>query len=78
SLNGAFGKDFNTDVPKVDTIINEGNNTIASIDFIITDADEGMIIEIPVINAVYIHMLGANSHSILANSARWHIGAVEV
>lgn len=72
-LKGAFGDSFNTDVPEIDSILQEGENTVGGIKFVITNDHEGYEIAIPAIRAIYIHMLGANVHSILTSPE--HIAA---
>lgn len=69
SLGKAFGPAFSTDIPAIDKIIPAGKVNIGGIDFVITDNGDGYDIAIPAANAVYIHMLGAVSHSILAAPA---------
>lgn len=73
NLKLGFGAGFSTDIPAVDKVIREGANTIGGIEFIVTDDGDGYDIAIPAANAVYVHMLGANVHSILVSPG--HIDA---
>lgn len=72
-LKGAFGDEFNNDIPAIDHVLKSGANTVGGIEFIVTDDGDGYDIAIPAIKAVYIHMLGARVHSILASPE--HIAA---
>ncbi|MFV0437092.1 MAG: hypothetical protein ACK5PS_06845 [Desulfopila sp.] len=65
-LSTRFGPEFNTQAPHIDSVIPTGPNTIGGIDFDITDDGDGYDIAIPSAGVIYIHMLGADSHSILA------------
>lgn len=69
-----FGKSFDEKLPKPVANLNIGENTIGGIKFIVTENGDGTDIEIPSINCVYTHMLGADVHSILAGSG--HMDAV--
>ncbi len=69
-LSQSFGPSFSTDIAGINSVMREGANTIGGIDFIIADAENGYTVAIPAINAIYIHMLGADSHSILAGAER--------
>lgn len=69
-----FGKSFDKKLPKPVANLNIGENTIGGIKFIVTENGDGTDIEIPSINCVYTHMLGADVHSILAG--RTHMDAV--
>lgn len=60
-----FGDAFDTRIPKVTNIIKEGKINVAGVDFIITNKDDGYMIEIPACSAVYIHMAGSDVHNIL-------------
>lgn len=73
NLKGAFGDNFNTDVPEIDHILREGENSVGGVTFIITNDHEGYEIAIPAINSIYVHMLGADVHSILVSPE--HIAA---
>lgn len=65
NLAEAFGREFNTDIPEITDTLKTGRNEIGGIEFIVTDVADGYEIEIPAINVVYTHMLGADCHSIL-------------
>lgn len=60
-----FGSAFDTRVPNVTNIINEGIVNVSGIDFIIKNKDDGYCIEIPALNILYIHMAGSDVHNIL-------------
>ena len=60
-----FGSAFDTRVPNVTNIINEGTVNVSGIDFIIKNKDDGYCIEIPALNILYIHMAGSDVHNIL-------------
>lgn len=62
----AFGEIFDNSVHSITNIIESGKITIAGINFIIKQTSEAFDIEIPEINAVYTHMLGHDTHSIVA------------
>lgn len=74
NLGAAFGPDFDTEIAATARELKNGKNTIDGVDFIITDDAGGYTIEIPAINVLYVHMLGADSHSILAG--REHMDAL--
>ncbi|SFM17700.1 hypothetical protein SAMN05421830_11838 [Desulfomicrobium norvegicum] len=74
SLGETFSPAFDTDIPGIDAVLTPGPNTVGSMEFVITEAGDGYEIAIPAINAIYTHMLGADSHSILAGQD--HITAV--
>ncbi|GHV22419.1 hypothetical protein FACS189428_4470 [Clostridia bacterium] len=61
-----FGEEFNSTIPKINKGLAGGNTTIAGVKFVIIPTPSGYDIEIPDINVIYTHMLGADSHSILA------------
>lgn len=67
SLGMAYGPDFDTNIASATTILKSGRNIINGTEFIITDDAGGYTIEIPAINVLYVHMLGADSHSILTS-----------
>lgn len=69
SFINTFGADFNPTMPNVKADLKDGKNTIGGFDFIIFGNGDAYEIEIPAINSVYVHMLGADVHSILANTA---------
>lgn len=60
-----FGSTFDTRVPKVTNVINEGKVNVSGIDFVIKNKDDGYIIEIPSLNILYTHMAGSDVHNIL-------------
>lgn len=66
NFTNAFGNIFDSGIHTVTDYIEEGLVTIGGIDFNITQTQEAFDIEIPEINAVYTHMLGHDSHSIVA------------
>ncbi|MDL2285462.1 hypothetical protein LJB93_01810 [Desulfovibrio sp. OttesenSCG-928-F07] len=74
ALGQSFGPEFNTKIPTIDFILNAGTNNIGSITLEIIDSGNEYNIVIPAIGVIYTHMLGADSHSILAG--RGHINAV--
>lgn len=65
NLGQSSGPDFLTDIQPIENILIDGLNTIGGIDFEIMNNDESYDIGIPVINAVYTHMLGSHVHSIM-------------
>jgi hypothetical protein len=62
----AFGAAFDSSISKVTDIIKEGNVKIGNFNINIIGTPEAFDIEFPQINAVYTHMLGADTHSIIA------------
>ncbi|MDR1535191.1 MAG: hypothetical protein LBU64_08870 [Planctomycetota bacterium] len=67
NLHGVFGDSFNTDIPLIDGILVPGENIVGGVEFEIIDDADGYDIAIPAAKAVYLHMLGANVHSLLVN-----------
>lgn len=65
SLGKAMGKEFITEIPKIDSVVKGGENTVGGIVFEITEAGDGYDVAIPSVGVVYTHMLGADTHSIL-------------
>ncbi|WNY25307.1 hypothetical protein [Methanolapillus millepedarum] len=65
-FSGLFGTGFDASLPKVDYYLNEGKISVSGIKVNIIQTSEAFDIEIPEINAVYIHMLGHDCHSIVA------------
>lgn len=65
NFKNVFGDAFDTRVPKVTNIINEGTVNISGVDFVIKNKDDGYMIEIPSLNILYIHMAGSDVHNIL-------------
>ncbi len=66
SLQQLFGSDFCGSSPAVINNVVEGKIQIAGIDFELIDLGESYDLVIPAFNAVYTHMLGKTTHSILA------------
>jgi hypothetical protein len=66
----AFGKYFDATICEATDIVADGKIEIGGVDFIIKSNDEAFDIEIPEINSIYMHMLGANCHSIVAGENR--------
>jgi hypothetical protein len=65
-FSAAFGKDFDATTAEITDIISDGNINVGGIDFFVKCNREAFDIEIPEINALYTHMLGADCHSIIA------------
>ena len=65
-----FGDDFHggPDMANINEVVS-GTVTVAGIDFNLIDHGETYDLEIPSMNAVYTHMLGKTSHSILTSTA---------
>lgn len=65
-----FGDDFHggPDMAYINKVVS-GTVTVAGIDFNLIDHGETYDLEIPSMNAVYTHMLGKTSHSILTSTA---------
>ena len=61
-----FGETLDNSIHSVTDYIKEGKITIADIEMNIIPTNEGYDIEIPEINSIYTHMLGSESHSIIA------------
>ena len=69
----AFGSGFHgSDVAEITSVVS-GKVQIAGVDFELLDCGESYDLVIPAFNAVYTHMLGKNTHSILGSLA--HIDA---
>lgn len=64
-----FGEAFDGSVHHITHIIEEGQMTIGGIDFLIRQTADAFDVEIPVVDAVYTHMLGHDCHSIVAGAA---------
>lgn len=60
-----FGDDFHADVPTVTDIVANGDVTVGGIDFTVIDDGDTYRLAIPSMNVIYMHMLGATTHSIL-------------
>ena len=63
----AFGSSFDKNIHNITDYINEGSVTLAGINLNIISTNDAFDVEIPEINVIYTHMLGSNSHSIIAN-----------
>ena len=74
SLGQVYGANFKTDIPDIAATLKTGLNTVGGLDLEIIDAGDGYDIAIPAINVIYTHMLGADTHSILAGPD--HVKAV--
>jgi len=70
-LNEIFGDDFHggADMAQINKVVSAGKITVGGIEFNIIDYGDTYDLEIPAINAVYTHMLGKYSHSIMASTA---------
>jgi len=66
NFTGAFGAIFDSTIHTVTNYIEEGTVTISGIKMNIIPTADAFDIEIPEINAVYIHMMGHDCHSIVA------------
>lgn len=62
----AFGASFDSSLSNVTDIINAGKNKIADTAVNIIETGEAFDIEFPEINTIYTHMLGSDTHSIIA------------
>lgn len=67
SLGVAFGPEFDARVASNPQMLNIGDNIIDGVHFVVADDAGGYTIEIPEMNILYVHMLGADSHSILSS-----------
>lgn len=68
-LTESFGESFRgDDMAVVDTIVS-GKVTVGGMEFNVVDRGGSYDVEIPAINAVYTHMLGKTSHSIITGTA---------
>lgn len=70
-LHKTFGNDFHggKDIASINTVVS-GEVTVGGIVFHLIDHGESYDLEIPALNAVYTHMLGKTSHSILVSLAQ--------
>ena len=68
NFSGIFGDSFDVGIPKVDRILTEGKNIIAGIEFDIIPNNDAFEIMMPEMDAVYMHMLGHDCHSIVAGA----------
>lgn len=64
----AFGESFDNNIHHVTDYINGGIITLADIKMNIIPTSDAFDIEIPEINSIYTHMLGSESHSIIAGA----------
>ena len=64
----AFGESFDNNIHIVTDYINEKTITLADIKMNIISTQDAFDIEIPEINSIYTHMLGSESHSIIAGA----------
>ena len=64
----AFGEPFDNNIHNVTDYINGGTITLADIKMNIIPTSDAFDIEIPEINSIYTHMLGSESHSIIAGA----------
>lgn len=62
-----FGESFATGVAKEDIVLVEGEISIGGIDLVIYPTEDGCDIAIPSINAIFKHMNGRNTHSIISS-----------
>lgn len=64
----SFGTDFHggEDIANINTVVSD-KVTVGGIEFNLIDHGESYDLEIPALNAVYTHMLGKTSHSILVS-----------
>ncbi|WP_210117099.1 hypothetical protein [Treponema parvum] len=76
SFAGAFGSAFDKSIYKTTNFIEGDSFTLAGVKMRITRTGEAFDIEIPEINAVYTHMLGHDSHSIVAGAAHAMIASL--
>lgn len=65
---GIFCNTFDAAISKVTNTIKESNIDIAGITINVIENQEGFDIEVPEINSIYIHMLGFDTHSIIAGA----------
>lgn len=63
----SFGDAFATSVPKADVVLKAGKTTIGGVEMVIYSTGDGCDIEIPAINAIFVHMNGSKTHSILGS-----------
>lgn len=64
-----FGDAFDSSIPEVTNLLEAGSTEIAGIAVNIIPNDEAYDVEIPDLNAIYLHMLGHDCHSIVAGPA---------
>lgn len=64
----AFGKAFDEKLPAQEPDLVDGETTIGGVKMIITQDADGYDIELPELDAVYIHMMGSDVHNILVGT----------
>jgi hypothetical protein len=64
-----FGVAFDPNLPVINDFIKDSQITIGGIDLNIVNTSDAFDIEIPTINSFYTHMLGHDTHSIIASTA---------
>ena len=69
NFQSAFGESFDAGLCAVDNLMEEGENEIAGIHFVVKPNAEAYDLEIPELNCVYTHMLGHDCHSIVAGGS---------
>jgi hypothetical protein len=63
-----FGDKLDASIPAVTDIIKPGKVTIGGLKFIVQSTAESFDLEIPALNAVYTHMVGAKTHNMLESA----------
>lgn len=63
----AFGDAFAATVPETDELLAEGEVSIGGVDMTIYPTEDGADIAIPAIHAIFVHMNGENTHSIIGS-----------
>jgi hypothetical protein len=63
----AFDGAFDTSVPSITDFVDEGEVTIGGITLKLSKTDDAFDVEIPEAKLIYLHMLGHDSHSIIAS-----------
>lgn len=79
SLKNVFGADFNAEIPEIKSTLKNGENNIGGITLEIIDTGDSYDIVIPALQTIYTHMLGADTHSILAGKghSKMVVGSLE-
>lgn len=67
SLAQTFGPDFLAEMAKADELVKNGPATVGGLRFEVVEMPGGYDLVLSEINAVYTHMLGADTHSIMAS-----------
>lgn len=70
NFTAAFGADFDAKLPAIKANLKPGKVAVGGVDLVIAETATAYDIEIPAINCVYTHMLGANVHSIMVSVAQ--------